>query len=327
MKNDQPPLMSVIITTGPGYESIRTTIKHLKKQTVKESLEIIIISPAIEWSAGVEAEFKDFYGTILIEADIDTELYDTWVTAVRRSNAPVVVFGENHAFPEPEWAEALIEAHKGPWAAVGCVIKNVNPDSVNSRAQLYMTYGPYTEPVESGEINDLPGHNTSYKRSILLDYGDELRNLLIRTNILHMDLRARGYRLYMENKARTDHVNVSKTSSILFDLFYNGQLYTAALAQYKRWSISKRILHSLLEPLIILKHFRGTLQSIRRAGQWNQLIPAALPIIVTGLAAHFMGKIRGYLIGCGNTQEKINNFEFDRFKHITDQDIDRVSNL
>jgi hypothetical protein len=142
-----------------------------------------------------------------------------------------------------------------------------------------------------------------------------------------MDLRARGCRLYMENKARTNHVNVSKTSSILFDLFYNGQLYTAALARYKRWSMSERILHALLEPLIILKHFRGTLQSIRRAGQWNQLIPAALPIIVIGLSAHFMGKVQGYVKGFGNAQQKTNSFEFDRLKHITDQDINRVSNL
>lgn len=327
MNQEKSPLMSVIITTGMGYESIRTTIKYLRRQTVKESLEVIIISPAIEWAAAVEAEFRDFYGTILIEADLDTGLYDAWVTAVRRSSAPVVAFGENHAFPEPEWAEALIEAHKGPWAAVGCVIKNINPDSVNSWAQLYMTYGRYTEPVESGEINDLPGHNTSYKRSILTDYGDELRFMLIRTNIMHMDLRARGYRLYMENKAGTNHVNVSKTSSILFDLFCNGQLYTAALAHYKRWSISERILHSLLEPLIILKHFRGTLQSIRRAGQWNQLIPAALPIILAGLSAHLLGKLRGYVIGFGNAQQKTNSFEFYRFKHITEQDIKRVTNL
>jgi hypothetical protein len=262
-----------------------------------------------------------------MEADLDSDLYDSWVRAVNRASAPVVVLGENHAFPEPEWAEALIEAHKGPWAAVGCVIKNVNPDSVNSWAQLYMTYGRYTEPVESGEINDLPGHNTSYKRSILLDYGDELRNMLIRTNIMHMDLRARGYRLYMENKAGTNHVNVSRTSSILLDLFYNGQLYTAALVQYKRWSISERILHSLLEPLIILKHFQGTLHAIRRAGQWNKLMPAALPIIVTGLSAHFLGKLCGYASGFGNTQEKINSFEFDRFKYITEQDIKRISNL
>lgn len=319
--------MSVIITTGSGYESIRTTIKYLRRQTAREGLEVIIISPALEWSPDIEAEFKDFYGTVLIETDIDTGLYDAWVTAVKRSNAPIVFFGENHAFPEPELAEAIIEAHKGPWAAVGCVIKNVNPDSVNSRAQLYMTYGAYTEPVESGEVNDLPGHNTSYKRSVLLDYGDELRGMLMRTNIMHMDLRARGFRLYLENKARTDHVNVSKTLAVIIDLFHNGRLYTAALARYKRWSIPERIFHALLEPLIISKHFLGTLHGIRRAGQSNELIPAALPIITLGLTAHFLGKITGYALGSGDAQKQINSYEFDRFRYITDQDIELISRL
>ena len=327
MKEEQSPLMSVIITTGSGYESVRTTIEYLRRQTVKESLEVIIISPAMKRSAAIEAELKDFYNTILIEADIDNELYEAWVTAIRRSSAPVVVFGENHAFPEPYWAEALIEAHKGPWAAVGCAIKNANPDGIKSWAQQYMTYGRYTEPVESGEVDDLAGHNTSYKRSILLDYGSDLKYKLIRTNIMHIDLRSRGYRLYIESKARVDHVNVSKTASIPLDLFYNGQLYTAALAHYKRWSPSKRFLYALLEPLIILKHFRGTLQNIRRTGRWDKLMPAALPIIVLGLTAHLFGKLRGYAAGFGNTQQKINSFEFDRFKYITEQDIKRVSNL
>lgn len=327
MNQEKSPLLSVIITTGSGYESIRTTIKYLRRQTVKEHLEVIIISPQMDVPESDHAGFSDFHNVILMEADRDRDLYDSWVRAVNRASAPVVAFGENHAFPEPEWAEALIEAHNGPWAGVGTVIKNANPDSVNSWAQQYMTYGRYSEPLESGETDDLPGHNGSYKRSILLEYGSDLRYMLIRTNIMNMDLRVRGYRLYMEGKARADHINVSKTVSILLDLFYNGQLYTAALVQYKRWSISERILYSLLEPLIILKHFQGTLHAIRRAGQWNKLMPAALPIIVTGLSAHFLGKLCGYASGFGNTQEKINSFEFDRFKYITEQDIKRVSNL
>ncbi len=318
--------MSVIITTIGGYESVSTVIEHLKKQTVADRLEVIIVSPSMRLTDAEETELKHFNNSIIMEADLDNGLYNAWVDAVNESRAPIVAFGENHAFPVPQWAEALIEAHKGPWAAVGSVIRNANPDSLNSWAQLYMTYGRYTEPVESGEINDLPGHNTSYKRSILLDYGDELRFMLIRTNIMHMDLRARGYRLYMENKAKTDHINISKTVSIIFDLFYNGQLYTAALVHYKRWSPWKRLLQALLEPLIILRHFQGTLQSIRRTGQWNKLIPA-LPIIVTGLSAHFLGKLCGYAFGFGNTQRNVNSFEFDRFKYLTEQDKKRVSSL
>ncbi|MEQ9618555.1 MAG: glycosyltransferase [Deltaproteobacteria bacterium] len=321
MKDENLPQLSVIITTAFGYDSIRTTIEHLNKQTVREAIEVIIIAPpGIERPASAETELEDFYNTIIIEADIDNELYQAWVDAVHQSSAPVVAFGENHAFPEPVWAEALVEAHKGPWAAVGCIHKNANPHSLRSWAQLFMTYGPWTEPLDSGEVNDLPGHNSSYKRSVLIDYGSELGHKLIRTNIMHMDLRSRGYRLYFESGAKVQHINITKTKSILLDLFYNGQLYTAALALHKKWPLSKRILNASLEPLIMLKYFRGTLQNIRRAGYWGKLMPQALPIIVSGLTAHFLGKLWGYTVGFGSVQQQINDFEFDRFKHLIEKD-------
>jgi glycosyl transferase family 2 len=319
--------MSVIITTIGGFESIRTVIEHLKMQTVADRLEVIIISPSMRLTAAEEAELNHFSNSIIMEADMDNGLSDAWVDAVNESSAPIVAFGENHAFPVPQWAEALIEAHDGPWAGVGSVIRNANPKSINSRAQLYMTYGRWTGPIESGETEDLPGHNSSYKRSILLEYGSGLKHMLVRTNIMNMDLRARGYRLYMEKRAEVIHINVSKTSSILPDLFYNGQLYIASLVHYKRWSVLKKIFHALLEPLIILRHFQGTMQSLDRDGQKKNLVPAALPIIIAGLTAHLFGKLKGYAAGFGNAQKKINSYEFDRFKHLTREDIAELSKL
>lgn len=327
MNEGKSPLMTVIITTIGSYESIRTTIKYLREQTVKEHLEVIIISHQLVVPESDRAGFGDFYNVIIIDADLERDLYDAWVRAVHVSQAPIVAFGENHAFPEPQWAEALTEAHKGPWAGVGSVIRNANPGSANSRAQLYMTYGRWTGPIESGEVEDLPGHNSSYKRSILLEYGSELKHMLIRTNIMNMDLRRRGHRLYMENRAAVNHINVSRASSILPDLFYNGQLYTAALVHYEKWPVPKRLYHALLEPLIMLRHFQGTLQSLERDGQMKDLVPAALPIIAAGLTAHFFGKLNGYAVGFGNAQEKINSYEFDRFKHLKREDIAELSKL
>ena len=317
--------MSVVITTVGGFESIRTVIEHLKKQTMADRLEVIIVSTPMRLTAADEAELKHFSNSIIMEADMDNGLSDAWVDAVNESSAPIVAFGENHAFPVPQWAEALIEAHDGPWAAVGSVIRNANPGSINSWAQLFMTYGPWTGPIESGDAVDLPGHNSSYKRSVLLEYGKELKYMLVRANIMHMDLRARGYKLYMEKRAAVIHINISKTSSILPDLFYNGQLYTASLAHYKRWSAPKKIFRALLEPLIILRHFQGTIQSLDRDGQREKLMPAALPIIIAGLTAHFFGKLKGYAAGFGNAQQKINSYEFDRFKHLTREDIEDLS--
>lgn len=326
-ESQNSPLLTVIITTGSGYESIRTTIEHLKRQTVSGGLEVIIIAPSVKWAEDIGTELGVFNRYSTMEADLDEGLYDAWVTAIQRANAPIVALGENHAFPEPSWAEALIEAHKGPWAVVGCVFKNANPDTVNSWAQLYMTYGQFTEPASSGEVRDLPGHNSSYKRPLLLDYGKSLGTMLIRTNMLHMDLRSRGYALYLQSEARIDHINVSRTPSVFLDLFYNGWLYTAALADYRKMAPSARLKMIILEPAIILKHFLGTLGSIRRAGKGKELLPSALPIITAGLTFHLLGKIWGYIAGYGSAQKRINSYEFDRYKHITQKDIEHISKL
>lgn len=326
-RTESPPLMTIIITTGGGYGSIRTTIEHLKKQTVRERLEIIILAPAVEWPEDLAENMGCFHRYTVLETDLEKGLYDAWVDAVQRAAAPIVAFGENHAFPEPVWAEAIIEAHKGPWAAVGCVFKNANPGTVNSWAQLYMTYGQYTEPVSSGEARDLHGHNGTYKRDALLSYGDRLGTMLIRANILHMDMRSRGMRLYMENRAALSHINISRHMSILEDLFYNGWLYTAALADYKKLSRLGRLKGIIMEPPIILKHFLGTLGAMRRAGKSRELLPSALPIVAAGLAAHMLGKIRGYTSGYGHAQKHINSFEFDRYRYITEKDIEHVENL
>lgn len=326
-ETEKSPLMTIIITTASGGGSMRVAIEHLKKQTVASGLEIIILGPPDAWPDNMEENFGGFYGYEIMDVDLDNGLYAAWVEAIEKARAPIVALGENHAFPEPEWAEAIIEAHKGPWTAVGCVFKNANPDTANSWVQLYMTYGQYTAPVRSGEIGDLHGHNGTYKRAALLEYGDMLGTLLVRANILHMDLRAKGHGLYMEDKAVIHHVNVSKALSIILDLFYNGWLYTAALADYKKLSRFERLKGIIMEPPIIAKHFLGTLAGIRRAGKSRELLPRALPIIVSGLAVHMLGKMYGYVAGHGSAQKHINSYEFDRYKYITAEDIEHIEKL
>ena len=49
-----------------------------------------------------------------------------------RSWRLVVAFGEEHCFPEPGWAQALIDAHREDYAAVGPAMHNANPDTIVS---------------------------------------------------------------------------------------------------------------------------------------------------------------------------------------------------
>lgn len=50
--SDRPsPDMSVVLVTPDRYETIRQTIKHLRAQTVRDRLEVIIVAPSSQTSA------------------------------------------------------------------------------------------------------------------------------------------------------------------------------------------------------------------------------------------------------------------------------------
>ena len=134
-----------------------------------------------------------------------------------------MAIAETHAFPEPGWAEALIEAHHGPWAAVGPAIVNANPDSLISWANLFLDYGPWVELADGGPADDVPVHNSCFKRRVLLDYGRGLDEVLSTEHFLVQDLKARGHRLYMEPAARTAHLNTCQSPlTWLRERFYAG---------------------------------------------------------------------------------------------------------
>jgi len=90
----------------------------------------------------------------------------------------VVAFTEDHSFPTPVWAEALIARHREPWAAVGPAFLNGNPQTLRSWTNLLIEYGPWLDPLEAGVRDHIPPHNSSYKRDLLLAYGDELQGLV-----------------------------------------------------------------------------------------------------------------------------------------------------
>src|SRR6202030_2494006 len=90
--------------------------------------------------------------------------------AVRTATAPIVAYAEEHSYPEPAWAEHLVEAHKGPWGAVSPAIVNANPKTGMSWASLFADFSQFMDPATSGETESLPWHHVSYKRAILMQH-------------------------------------------------------------------------------------------------------------------------------------------------------------
>src|SRR5205807_1739071 len=124
----------------------------------------------------------------------------------------------------------LIERHREPWAAVGQAICNGNPQTMRSWTNLFLDYGPWTDPHPGGAVRELPTHNSSFKRAELLACGERLPELLRYSEAINAVLRGRGGQLYLEPRARTFHVNVSRATSWVVERSAAGRAYAASRA-------------------------------------------------------------------------------------------------
>jgi hypothetical protein len=222
----------------------------------------------------------------------------------------VVVFAEDHCYPEPGWAEALINAHRQSWAAVGPVLSNANPDSIISWAIFLVESSPWLNPAPAGITEDLQGRNSSYKRTLLLEYGQELGAMLEAESMLHRDLREKGHQLYLEPAAKARHFNTTRPSIWIRQLFLGGRLF--ASARSRQWSLLRRLLYVGGAVLIPPLRLRRIIRELRRPGRPSNLLPVILPLLGVGLVVSALGEMVGYALGAGNVSEQVRDLEFHR---------------
>ena len=311
------PALSVVIVTDT-LETIARTLEKLRAQTVAERIELLLVTPD---AAGLDvdsAEMDAFWGTQVVEVEEISSLSRAREPGIRMAKAPIVAMAESHTYHEPGWAEALLEAHRGPWTVVGPGVTNANPGFALSWANLFLDYGPWLEPEAGREMTDLPGHNSSYERSALVTYGPELSSLLEAESFLHADLRAKGHRLWMEPGARMAHLNVTLPSSWLRERIEAGRRFGAARAA--GWSWPQRLLYAAASPLIPLVRLPRMVPVWRRCRARNPLPSGLFPALVVSLIASALGELLGYAFGSGDSTERLSLIELKKEAHLRPQE-------
>ena len=313
------PAMSVILVTPDRFDTIRETVSYLAQQTDANQLELVIVCP-FEEELQYPQEFCSGFAGVHIVA-LNAEIPNTGIAnaaGIQQATAPVIALAEDHCFPEPLWAKALIARHNGPWAAVGPVFKNANPENSVSDADLLMAYGPWLHPGAEGPMDFLPGHNSSYKRDALLQFEQRLPDLLANEFNLHSALRAAGHRLYCEPGAIVAHTNFSRWASFVAASYLSAQQFAGSRST--EWTLLKRIVYGAAAPLIPLVRLRRIALQARN-GRFGLLrFLASVPALIAGLIISAAGETMGYLLGCGNSRQRLVPYEFHRYRHTVSGD-------
>jgi hypothetical protein len=305
--------LSVVLITPDSFQTIRRTVGCLARQTACDRIELVVIAPAsahIEVDAALVAPLA---GVQIVQLASLSPTGPARAAGIRAARAPVVAFGEEHCFPEPTWAQALLDAHRGDYAAVGPAMHNANPETVVSWADLIIGYGPWAAPVSRHEPEYLPGHNSSYKRAVLLEYGAALDTLMEAETVLMWDLRSKGHRLLLDPAAATAHMNFGYWSSWLPAMLLNGRAFADTRAA--TWSLPKRLAFAAASPAIPLVRLGRALGHARRLGRGGGFLARVVPTLCVGLVADGLGQMAGYAFGAGNAHAKMAEYEWHRMKH------------
>jgi hypothetical protein len=305
--------ISVILVTD-RFETIARVTDRLRKQTVADQIEVVIVAPSKEQLNLDESAVAGFAALKVVEVGTIEPMAPARAAGVRAATAPVVFLGETHSFPAPEFAAELLRAHEQPWDIVVPGLGNANPDGVWSWAAFLMDYGQWSDELPAGEIRGGPTWNVSYKRSVLLELNGVLERALSSGDELPLTLRARGSRAYFEPAARIAHVNFGRRGWT-DERFLSGMMVGSH--RKEMWSLGRRLFYvcaSPLIPVVILARIVRPMRVLRRRGALPGGIRSAL---VMGAVVRTFGEVIGYLAGATTAaRDRMEEYELHKMRYV-----------
>lgn len=312
------PWLSVILATPYDFDSLRPVLRYLRAQSIRDHIELVLVGSVPQSFEVDPAAMVGFHSHTILHVGEIRSLNVPRAAGIRAARAPVVALTEDHCFPHPEWAAALLRAHRGPCAAVGPVVVIANPRRLMSWANHLVQYLPWVQGTKSGPVDDLPGHNSSYKRDLLLAFDRELEEIFTAEAWLHSELRARGHTLYLTDEAVVHHVYITRLPPYLRENYYIGRQFAANRA--RRWSTPRRFLYAVGSPLLPLLRLRRILGRARQLGWFSELVPAAVPWMLVGLGCSAAGELMGYAFGMGPAAAMTLGLDFHRERFMSPEE-------
>ncbi len=289
------PSLSVVIASVNGWSTLEPTLASIDALPERASLEIVVVEAV---GGSTRERLKAHRPAVtVIEADERLPIPRLRYRGVCRAKGDLIAILEDHAEVDPAWASALLDAHRGPWGAVGGTVENGQDGWVNWSA-FFCEYTPYMAPVVEGEAGDLPGNNIAYKRDDLLRHASVLDDGKWESWI-NDRLRDEGVPIASTNAAIVRHIKPFRLANFLVQRFHFARSYAGMRRVDQAWP--RRILYgfgSAALPAILLVRVTRTALAKRRH-LWR--FAACLPLVATFLAVGAIGEMIGYLLGPGRS--------------------------
>lgn len=313
MPNDMAArTLSAVIAMPRAFEELAGALAHLSAQTRRGDIEVVLVhtpsgAPTIRREA-----FEGFGRFIAVEVPAMPTVASAFAAACDAATGDVVALVEDHVLLDPGWADAVLAAHAGPCAAVAPRMSNANPATSVSWANFLASFHEAIAYRAAGPVAYGPGHNTSYKRSVLSQYRSELRSLYQSERTFHYRLARDGRQIVFTPDARLGHLNISSGRQALRHAFLGGALF----GRYRSRGMGpvERVVRTAGAPTVPLLRFGRILGQVARADVRRDVPGAAWALLGALLAAHAAGEVAGYWGLVPDIEARYEFFELHRLE-------------
>ena len=307
------PEISLIYVTASDLRPLAAVLRRLAEQTIARHVEILVVAPDPSMVA-IPVELSAPFHSLRILTEQRRWIGAARAAGVRAACAPIVAFGEDHAYPSPRWLEELLRHHRAGAAVVGPAMRNENPQTARSWASFVLAYGRFADPVPPGSSRSAPGHNSSYLREALLRFDAELATLLDAETIVQWQFAEEGMPIIVAPAAVVSHINISSAAAFLPARYYGSRLFAAVWSRH--WSWPRRFKFALLAPGIALRRTAEVAEVLRRLPKGTAQRWRLWPLLAVSLGAVGVGYAVGFLFGRGKILARIYSEEVERGAYL-----------
>ena len=294
----ETPELTVVIASVNGWHVLGPTLDGLDALPERGRMEVIVVE-----ALGGETRAR-LAGrrapVVLVESDrkpIPRLRYQ----GVVRARGRIVAILEDHTRVDPNWAATLLEAHEGPWGAVGGPVEN-GKDGLVNWAVFFCEYAGYMGPLAEGETDDLPGNNVAYKRPHLLRHARLLDEGKWESWV-NDRIRADGVPIASTNAMVVRHIKPFRLGYFLTQRFHFARSYAGMrrVDQSRPVRLAYGAGSLVLPALLSARVARTVLRKRRHVGRFL----AVSPLVGLFLTVGAVGESVGYLFGPGRSLDRV----------------------
>tara|TARA_B100000287_G_scaffold434661_1_gene499776 strand:+ start:3393 stop:4475 length:1083 start_codon:yes stop_codon:yes gene_type:complete len=266
-----PPRVCVIVPTVNNHEELSVALEGLTNQTYSDS-EIVVVGPDGDRGRSVANEM----GVRYIDDEGSKTRADACNVAISSTESELVFFTDDDVIVPEGWVSRLVKwfdreevagvggPNFAPVDESGIWQRAIDVSFCNRVFTMGTNYGRKAEG-ELEEVNQLPGVNSAYRRSVLEDVGGFDKGSIGAEDVmLDHRIRLAGYRLWSDGEAIIWHRRRG-LNRVKMQIRNYGMVRVLSSKKYPElWGLS----HSLVSafPLIVILSFATFLWGLTNGG-------------------------------------------------------------